>query len=703
MLSFAALMIVGVAMVAHAQAPGAFYEDTKTCDPGCNKYGNCNGETGQCDCPFGLAGPTCTEKLFPACHSSHDDGTLPHYGDWYPKNCFCYKQLAAHPYSCPSYLKYDGLGFSPQAPCFYDTLLNSNLLCYRYKGIPENQQLSDSPELTDPNIEWLHVRSFPTWYETPTAAPTTLSTPDGIYRPLKECPDKCSNRGWCQSLGGNHLMEPHHDPEERWCKCHSFFQGKACEISDPIHCYRNCSGVGTCLNGWCHCKPGYWGHGCTRTKAYSSTVGWRPNHAAIKVYVYDLPSIIVHRREFNDQWSYIDLMYNAELEFTEQLLGDWSVRTENPWEAALFYVPTFTYWYTGNIGHPTYIIQHVVHHLQHLAPFFNMTGGRNHIMWATNDRGACKLQMSQLELQHPIKLVHFGQAPRHAYLQKSHMKSTGVGLDMYMGGVGSLLEPLPLPGHRFQGFPEFNAPDLMEEHEICIRPEKDVVAPNVLHNAWVEPPAYSKVWETSFVDGERVVTRKPEDPAQRVITMFFGGYTKPIMAYSQGVRQALNLLFGPSGKYDPAGPNARHDILVTGPLVDAVEVMQRSKFCLAPMGAGWGIRLTEAMVTGCVPVIIQDHIYQPLWDVVPFEEFSLRLSRTDVTDLVEHLDDVTPEQLARLQAGVEKHHRAFMWDTHYGGLAYNFTVTALKRRAISFWSGNYRKRSNRRHHLRSVS
>ncbi|GIL58398.1 hypothetical protein Vafri_13533, partial [Volvox africanus] len=89
-------------------------------------------------------------------------------------------------------------------------------------------------------------------------------------------------------------------------------------------------------------------------------------------------------------------------------------------------------------------------------------------------------------------------------------------------------------------------------------------------------------------------------------------------------------------------------------------MMQQSKFCLAPMGEGWGIRLTEAMVTGgCVPVIIQDHIYQPLWDVVPFEEFSLRFSRTDVTDLVEHLDDVTPVQLATLQAGVEKHHRAF--------------------------------------------
>lgn len=40
---------------------------------------------------------------------------------------------------------------------------------------------------------------------------------------------------------------------------------------------------------------------------------------------------------------------------------------------------------------------------------------------------------------------------------------------------------------------------------------------------------------------------------------------------------------------------------------------------------------------------------QPLWDVVPFEDFSVRLSRHDLHRLVDHLDDITPQQLARLQ------------------------------------------------------
>lgn len=33
--------------------------------------------------------------------------------------------------------------------------------------------------------------------------------------------------------------------------------------------------------------------------------------------------------------------------------------------------------------------------------------------------------------------------------------------------------------------------------------------------------------------------------------------------------------------------------------------MLRSKFCLCPTGYGWGIRFTQAMHTGCVPVIVQ--------------------------------------------------------------------------------------------------
>jgi hypothetical protein len=37
--------------------------------------------------------------------------------------------------------------------------------------------------------------------------------------------------------------------------------------------------------------------------------------------------------------------------------------------------------------------------------------------------------------------------------------------------------------------------------------------------------------------------------------------------------------------------------------------MANSQFCLAPTGSGWGIRIVENLVAGCLPVIIQVRDY----------------------------------------------------------------------------------------------
>ena len=43
----------------------------------------------------------------------------------------------------------------------------------------------------------------------------------------------------------------------------------------------------------------------------------------------------------------VDPMYATEDAFLEPLLTDWAVRTENPWEANLFMVPTYAISYSG--------------------------------------------------------------------------------------------------------------------------------------------------------------------------------------------------------------------------------------------------------------------------------------------------------------------------------------------------------------------
>ncbi len=50
-----------------------------------------------------------------------------------------------------------------------------------------------------------------------------------------------------------------------------------------------------------------------------------------------------------------------------------------------------------------------------------------------------------------------------------------------------------------------------------------------------------------------------------------------------------------------------------GKRVDAAEyesLLGRSRFCLAPYGHGWGMRLSHALMHGCVPVVLQDRVRQ---------------------------------------------------------------------------------------------
>jgi hypothetical protein len=45
-----------------------------------------------------------------------------------------------------------------------------------------------------------------------------------------------------------------------------------------------------------------------------------------------------------------DPIYIAYQQFMAALLQDWTVRTEDPWEATMFYVPALTYGYSSNTG-----------------------------------------------------------------------------------------------------------------------------------------------------------------------------------------------------------------------------------------------------------------------------------------------------------------------------------------------------------------
>jgi hypothetical protein len=78
--------------------------------------------------------------------------------------------------------------------------------------------------------------------------------------------------------------------------------------------------------------------------------------------------------------------YNAYKGFISAFMGDWSSRTENPWEANLFYVPALSYAHSGSRGNVTVHLRRVMAWVAEAHPFFNRTGGRDHFFWLPNDR-----------------------------------------------------------------------------------------------------------------------------------------------------------------------------------------------------------------------------------------------------------------------------------------------------------------------------
>lgn len=120
------------------------------------------------------------------------------------------------------------------------------------------------------------------------------------------------------------------------------------------------------------------------------------------------------------------------------------------------------------------------------------------------------------------------------------------------------------------------------------------------------------------------------------------------------------------------------------------ELVRSSKFCLAPWGHGWGNRLGQYMVMGCVPVLVQDGVYQPYQDLLPYDEFSVRIPKARLPHIAEVLASISDDEYRALRAGVAKHWPAFVWHPSWGGQAYNLTMQSLEQRAHNFLGGLFR-------------
>lgn len=67
------------------------------------------------------------------------------------------------------------------------------------------------------------------------------------------------------------------------------------------------------------------------------------------------------------------------------LLRDWSVRTENPWDANAFFIPDRSIEHTSNLGSPAGHLSNVIDYIKERYPFWNRTRGRDHFSFQTGE------------------------------------------------------------------------------------------------------------------------------------------------------------------------------------------------------------------------------------------------------------------------------------------------------------------------------
>lgn len=139
--------------------------------------------------------------------------------------------------------------------------------------------------------------------------------------------------------------------------------------------------------------------------------------------------------------------------------------------------------------------------------------------------------------------------------------------------------------------------------------------------------------------------------------------------YSRGVRQYIKENFSS----DP-------DFRITGTRSDTyIQDMMSSVFCLCPEGwHAWNPRPYQAVLLGCIPVLLSEEIELAYEEVIDYSRFMLRVRPSDVSQLKSILSQVSEEEVEAKRRGLERVWRLFSYGP--SGLAPHMILKMLARR-----------------------
>jgi len=579
---------------ARSPASGAVVE--RDCPYPCGVNGTCNRMTGECRCPAHRTGKDCAEAMFPACANmwGYDLHVAP-----------CGLPEATFPVTCECAEQCDSANVLMRRMCFE----------HRPPGDPGRDRAR----------KWFTGATEERWLM------TTMDSPD-MLRIIHERAAKSREEGSCNGHGiwmpklprwldppgpvtgmPADKFDPN-GPEE--CVCMPTHWGSRCEhdLRAISTCINDCSKHGRCVRSNCACDEGYWGVDCSLKVGapgqYSTVdngaVAPPNNGVAAKVFVYELPNQFttwLAAQSNAYEWTHSWWFYDNDISLHQRFLAS-PYRTANPDEADFFFLPLYRSLgaYTAGWG-PGVITPKgwrafgaARDYVDRTWPFWKRKGGRDHMMVITCDVGYGTLGV--WENQH---FVHHSVLPRAMrpikYILQWGGHPTRQGYDL-------VIPPRTPPQEVFSA--------AGAKHPFrcaATGPGKEASAP-------------------------AKVTDKPGN-----YFYFRGKIILDNPVYSQGVRQAVY-----------RAHHHREGWVISDQSTKAFyREMLEARFCFAPTGWGWGQRVFEAILSGCIPVIMQSDNLQPFEGILPWKQFAVMLNESDIPNLHEVLAAIPQAKVESMQ------------------------------------------------------